>query len=316
MNQSLAICIPTSSRPEQLVLVLKNLGNLFASKKRKFPVFVSVNRSTGSDELQYKQISLDSFDFPLQFEFRSKAVRADENMAAAVSLCTEEYIWFLGDDDIALAAGFNILLELLNQQFDLLVFHPAVKIRGPVSSQKAQEIFSKAAIAFKKLHDKCTFGSVVVRRKHLAEMGNYLGTFHSYCSFWEPMSFLETSKTFYIRQPLVFSLPVAKTYNDRILEVYRLSIPQFYQILASRSAHGTSVLSKLELERANANSQKTTIKARQMWRMPLRACRKKLGIVQLIIIVLLKGANLLYFELIEKQKTKRTIHAINEGRTV
>ena len=108
----ISICIPTYNRPDEL----KNcLNSLSLQTNLKFEVCISDNCS---------KTNVASIVEPYRNKLNIKFSKNDENLGAALnflkaaSMATNEFIWFLGDDDLLIPNAVEDLTNLINQNKD------------------------------------------------------------------------------------------------------------------------------------------------------------------------------------------------------
>jgi len=120
----LTIAIPTYNRAAYLDLCLKRINeeiaSLSANQRGLVMVYVSDNASSDNTAhviSQYKSLCPEKF----------KVVRNDENIGADrnISQCyeaaTTPYVWVIGDDDVILPGGLQLILDVLaKQEIDIL----------------------------------------------------------------------------------------------------------------------------------------------------------------------------------------------------
>lgn len=116
----LSIVIPTRNRKMHIELLLQNLNELFKGHHDKIQIIVS-----------------DNSDLPINFVATASNVQvirpecflptAEENLFFALTKCTGEFIWPLGDDDVPQREGIEALLEFLDEpKGDWAVFNYGV----------------------------------------------------------------------------------------------------------------------------------------------------------------------------------------------
>ena len=138
----LSIVIPTRNREMHINLLLQNLQDLFSGYHHKIQIVVS-----------------DNSDVPIGFTTIAPNVQivrpenflatAEENLFFALSKCTGEFVWPLGDDDIPQKEGVAALLTFLNKPVgDWAVFnYGVIDFTGVLKSLKLLKS-SKAKVNF------------------------------------------------------------------------------------------------------------------------------------------------------------------------
>jgi hypothetical protein len=135
----LSIVIPTRNRKMHIELLLQNLNELFRGHHDKIQIVVS-----------------DNSDLPINFTSTAANVQvirpdvflptAEENLFFALTKCTGEFIWPLGDDDVPQREGVDALLQFLNEpvgdwavfNYGVIDFTGVLKSLKLLKSSKAQ----------------------------------------------------------------------------------------------------------------------------------------------------------------------------------
>ena len=116
----LSIVIPTRNRKVHIDLLLQNLYGLFNGYHDEIEIIVSDN---SDDPLIFAAL-------PVNVQIirpESFLPTAEENLFFALSKCTGEFIWPLGDDDVPQREGVGALLNFLdNPVGDWAVFNYGV----------------------------------------------------------------------------------------------------------------------------------------------------------------------------------------------
>jgi abequosyltransferase len=115
-NYLLTIAIPTYNRADCLALSLKRIfeeiTNLDGHLSNLVKVYVSNNASTDDTSdvlLKYKHINNQFFEVVNNIE----NMGADWNVLQCYKSANTPYVWILGDDDVILAGGLQLVLDLL-----------------------------------------------------------------------------------------------------------------------------------------------------------------------------------------------------------
>ena len=108
----ISICIPTYNRPNAL---LNSLNSLSLQTKKNFEVCISDNCS---------KVNLQKLIKPFKKKIKIKYNRNKKNLGFALNLlkvsrmAKGEFIWFLGDDDMIIKNGIEILQKKINKNYE------------------------------------------------------------------------------------------------------------------------------------------------------------------------------------------------------
>ena len=109
---SLSICIPTYNRGKSLVNCLNSL-NLQTDKE--FEVCISDNCS---DENIQNLIQPFKNRLKIKFSKNNKNLGAAMNFLKVASMAQNEFIWFLGDDDLLIPSAIHDLKNIIKNNND------------------------------------------------------------------------------------------------------------------------------------------------------------------------------------------------------
>lgn len=117
----LTILIPTRNRASRLIPLIKFLFNnvLIKIDPQEFEVIVLNNASTDNTREELEKLKFDG----LRVIHRDVLLdTSEQNISDGIKYAKGEFIWFLGDDDIPLAYGFDIIWQLISgNEYDFIV---------------------------------------------------------------------------------------------------------------------------------------------------------------------------------------------------
>jgi abequosyltransferase len=120
----LTIAIPTYNRANYLDLCLRciaeELDSLSEKRRHLVKVYVSNNASTDhTDQIMSKYQSIKADE--VEYVRNQENIGADLNIVQCYTSAKTPYVWVLGDDDVILPGGLNLVLSVLeNTKIDIL----------------------------------------------------------------------------------------------------------------------------------------------------------------------------------------------------
>lgn len=203
----LSVSIPAYKRPE---LLLRNLLAIAPQcHRRAVSIFVFDDSCSNVNQTVYDEISV---QWPcLQIIRNPTNLGIDRNIDQCISVPNSDYVWMIGEDDLAADGSIDVILNRLAQHPDYLfvnyryisndyskLLHIAIQDLG-TESLSAGEFFSKHGWATGFLG-----ANVVNRRRWNAESTEYMGTYFNHVG--KIFSQLNPSDTVEaIAQPLVYN---------------------------------------------------------------------------------------------------------------
>jgi glycosyltransferase involved in cell wall biosynthesis len=189
MNNILTVCIPTLDRPIYLLRALKSILEF-----EKFNNFINICISDNASTLEYKEVEeyiKTKTSWRITYIKQKVRLSIDENMFYVVNMAQSEYVFLLGDDDLFISKDLQSLQHfVLDAKPDLAIFNSKVidengKYVKNHFKLKPQE-YKTLESAFLDLRDKGTYGSILVKTKHLNEQyfKALFGTAHAYGCYW------------------------------------------------------------------------------------------------------------------------------------
>ena len=122
----LTIAIPTYNRAEYLDLCLSRIfdeiNSLSLSRRCLVSVYVSNNASTDNTSEVLSKYKLSS-DFNFVFVNNSINIGGDKNIIQCYLSALSPYVWVLGDDDVILSGGLEIVLNALIKKKDVDILY-------------------------------------------------------------------------------------------------------------------------------------------------------------------------------------------------
>ena len=120
----LSICIPTYNRGALLVALTRSIFTILPeSLAGRIEVVISDNQSTDGTARLLTEAFRDNGAVQIHRPDRH-LYTAEENLCFAISKCSGEYVWTLGDDDAIERDTFAILGDMLNEgKFEFLIFN-------------------------------------------------------------------------------------------------------------------------------------------------------------------------------------------------
>ena len=187
----ISICIPTLNRTNYLKQALESIF-AYSEGKNYFEICISNNNSeedySGIEELIYNK-KLENWN--IKYIIQNKRLDIDHHMHYVVEMASCDYCYLLGDDDFFISNELLKLVKLvLNNNIDLAIFNGKVIDANNCFIKNHFNLPSKTydsvEFAFKELRDKGTFGSILVKKKHLNKYYFNLlyGSSHAYGCYW------------------------------------------------------------------------------------------------------------------------------------
>ncbi len=109
----LSLCIPTYNRRDKLARLVNGIQQNVQNAAGKIELCISNNASTDGTNEFLKELSPRKYISVIR---QSENVGFDKNYAAVFSMAKGNYVWILGDDDIVVENGLEILLQLLQNE--------------------------------------------------------------------------------------------------------------------------------------------------------------------------------------------------------
>jgi glycosyltransferase involved in cell wall biosynthesis len=203
----LGICIPTYRRPELLRLCLRSV--LRSAHGNVIPVFIS---DDSGDETNREVITQLSVEHPLIHWHRNeRTLGIDRNVLASASLCTADYAWLLGEDDLIAPEAIPSVLNILTgmQPDFLCVNYSYVSndyryyLKERVIDLQSDCSMPAATFLEKYAWSMGFLGACVVRRSIWQPDPGFIGTYYAHVG--SILAGLKGRRVYVIARPLVLN---------------------------------------------------------------------------------------------------------------
>lgn len=244
-NPILSICIPTYNR----LSYLKNLLELLLPQilSKKIEICISDNNSSdGTRDFLHSLVNNYAF---IKCVIQSNNLTIDDNMYAVIAMATGHYIYPIGDDDLIVEGGVDLLIAEAVNGGDLVVLNgwhtdaSLNKLREHIAPPVAGSTFIRPDWAFVELWDKLHFGSFMASRDCFLE-GNfkrYFGTSHAYGgAVWDALAIKYGNGNCIVRcikQPIVLLRGADKTWKNNEAQILFSEIPYFLNQVGCHSIY-------------------------------------------------------------------------------
>lgn len=119
MEEKLSVCIPTYNRKEELLRTLKDLEK---QENQNFNVLIVDNNGNYSIRNEVLSHLNEYFVKRITLIERKTNIGGDANILSLFSLCTTDWGWLLGDDDLVQENAINTILGNINDNLDVDCF--------------------------------------------------------------------------------------------------------------------------------------------------------------------------------------------------
>ncbi len=248
----LSIIIPTLGRCDYLKITLDAIYPQLEKAHNKVELIVSINASKDNTLDFLKEYKL---THPLlEWHYFSESVTAYESFDRSVELASGEYVILFGDDDVPMPSWLDSVLSLLENNYDVTLFHYNV-IEGHdygdkilrdlrlVDSKGHNSFIERANVEDFALKYSVSSGfmSSLIFKKNVWDRGKvkYDSTLVGYAHLYVIFSGALNTKCIYSSVPLVYKrLPYIRDWTSSWAEYALIEIPYLMKEL---DANGLSV---------------------------------------------------------------------------
>lgn len=180
----LAICIPTYKRPAYLEVCLKSI--LTAIGDETVPIVIS---DDSGDDTNAEVIARAKFQSPNVKWYRNEEnLGIDRNIMSAVSLCTADYAWLVGEDDLLIPNAVKHVLGVLRTRSPGFLFSNYSYVSNDYRyylKRRVVDIPGYRELAVKEMIERYSWamgfiGACIINRGLWCARSDFVGTYYAH----------------------------------------------------------------------------------------------------------------------------------------